>query len=92
MALYLSPILWSQLISSSEYYVKDVNSQIAELPREVWNNGTNHIIFNLYFGTYPHYSSRDLGFDTGKAMIAWASPDLQVRLFCPSPKLEKDMP
>ncbi|XGW10081.1 hypothetical protein V3C99_011950 [Haemonchus contortus] len=61
----------------SENYVQDVDRYISNLPAEVWNDGLNHIIFNLYHGTFPDYSDHNLGFATRKAMIARASPSLQ---------------
>ncbi|VDM61220.1 unnamed protein product [Angiostrongylus costaricensis] len=61
----------------SENYVRNVDWYISNLPADVWNDGTNHIIFNLYHGTFPDYSDHNLGFKTGKAMIARASPNIQ---------------
>uniref|UniRef100_A0A915EB68 C2H2-type domain-containing protein n=1 Tax=Ditylenchus dipsaci TaxID=166011 RepID=A0A915EB68_9BILA len=61
----------------SENYVKDINAQIQALPQPLWANGRNHVIFNLYFGTYPDYADHDLGFDVGEAMVAWASSSVQ---------------
>ncbi|WKX93899.1 hypothetical protein Q1695_011286 [Nippostrongylus brasiliensis] len=61
----------------SENFVRDVDRYLSGLPSDIWNNGMNHIIFNLYHGTYPDYSDHNLGFSTAKAMIARASPSLQ---------------
>ncbi|XP_065566726.1 exostosin-1-like isoform X2 [Artemia franciscana] len=54
----------------SNDYVRDIESYILNL--EHWNSGENHIVFNLYSGTWPDYYE-DLGFDTGKAILAKAS-------------------
>ena len=54
----------------SKVYVKNVPEKIKEL--DLWNGGQNHVIFNLYSGTWPDYTE-DLGFDIGKAMLAKAS-------------------
>uniref|UniRef100_A0A4W3JW72 Exostosin GT47 domain-containing protein n=2 Tax=Callorhinchus milii TaxID=7868 RepID=A0A4W3JW72_CALMI len=51
-------------------YVHNVKTKIQSLP--LWNNGRNHLIFNLYSGTWPDYTE-DLGFDIGQAMLAKAS-------------------
>ncbi|KAI1694599.1 exostosin family domain-containing protein [Ditylenchus destructor] len=61
----------------SENYVKDINAQLDLLAPELWSNGRNHLIFNLYFGTYPDYADHNLGFNVGDAMIAWASSSIQ---------------
>lgn len=37
-----------------------------------WNGGRNHLIFNLFSGTWPDYSE-DLGFDISQAILAKAS-------------------
>ncbi|EDW39416.1 GL16355, partial [Drosophila persimilis] len=64
--------------SLSEDYVRNVPSRLARLPH--WNNGRNHIIFNLYSGTWPDYAENSLGFDAGHAILAKASMSvLQVR-------------
>ncbi|CAD6191877.1 unnamed protein product [Caenorhabditis auriculariae] len=61
----------------SANYVPDVDSYIANLPQELWNDGRNHIIFNFYHGTFPDYADHNLGFYTGQAIIARASPSFQ---------------
>lgn len=76
---YSAVFLQVQSYISSENYVKYVNELIGNLPAEIWNHGHNHIIFNLYHGTYPDYSDHDLGFDTGYALIARASANTRVR-------------
>ncbi|XP_051927507.1 exostosin-1b [Hippocampus zosterae] len=54
----------------SPQYVHNLKTKIQNLP--LWNNGRNHLIFNLYSGTWPDYTE-DLGFDIGQAMLAKAS-------------------
>ena len=55
----------------SAAYVKNVPEKLSRL--EYWRGGQNHIIFNLYSGTWPDYNEDDLGFDVGKAILAKAS-------------------
>ena len=57
-------------ILSEKDYVHNMAARIERLPH--WNGGQNHIIFNLYSGTFPDYEET-LGFDTGKAILAKAS-------------------
>ncbi|CAM9829722.1 unnamed protein product [Bubo scandiacus] len=54
----------------SGQYVRNVDEKIRSFP--LWNGGRNHLIFNLYSGTWPNYSE-DLGFDIGQAILAKAS-------------------
>ncbi|KAK7938473.1 hypothetical protein WMY93_001799 [Mugilogobius chulae] len=54
----------------SPQYVHNLRGKVQSLP--LWNEGRNHIIFNLYSGTWPDYTE-DLGFDIGYAMLAKAS-------------------
>jgi len=56
--------------SLSQDYVRNMQSRVESL--SYWNNGLNHIVFNLYSGTWPDYTE-DLGFDIGHAMLAKAS-------------------
>ena len=56
--------------SLSVDYVRSLQEQLHQLP--YWQNGENHIIFNLYSGTWPDYSER-LDIDLGHALIAKAS-------------------
>ena len=62
--------------SLSEDYVRNVPSRLQRLP--YWNNGRNHIIFNLYSGTWPDYIENSLGFDPGLAILAKASVSVQT--------------
>ncbi|XP_067167453.1 exostosin-like 1 isoform X2 [Apteryx mantelli] len=54
----------------SAQYVRNINEKIRGFP--LWNDGRNHLIFNLYSGTWPNYTE-DLGFDIGQAILAKAS-------------------
>uniref|UniRef100_H2S2D6 Exostosin glycosyltransferase 1b n=1 Tax=Takifugu rubripes TaxID=31033 RepID=H2S2D6_TAKRU len=54
----------------SPQYVHNMKTKVQNLP--LWNDGRNHLIFNLYSGTWPDYTE-DLGFDIGQAMLAKAS-------------------
>lgn len=47
-------------------YVPDVEKHLHGLP--YWNNGRNHLIFNTFPGTYPHYYEH-LDFDTHQAIL-----------------------
>ncbi|XP_030074770.1 exostosin-like 1 isoform X3 [Microcaecilia unicolor] len=51
-------------------YIHKLNEKIQGFP--LWNDGRNHLIFNLYSGTWPNYTE-DLGFDIGQAILAKAS-------------------
>lgn len=55
----------------SSEHVSDVASRLSRLP--YWRNGRNHLIFNLYAGTWPDYAEDSLGFDPGEAILARAS-------------------
>ncbi|XP_056153897.1 exostosin-1b [Lampris incognitus] len=54
----------------SPQYVHNLKTKVQNLP--LWNDGRNHLLFNLYSGTWPDYTE-DLGFDIGQAMLAKAS-------------------
>lgn len=54
----------------SPQYVHNLKTKVQSLP--LWNDGRNHLIFNLYSGTWPDYTE-ELGFDIGQAMLAKAS-------------------
>lgn len=54
----------------STQFVPNVDERIRGYP--LWNDGRNHVIFNLYSGTWPNYTE-DLGFNMGQAILAKAS-------------------
>ncbi len=56
--------------SLSNEYVKHLPEKLSKLPH--WNNGRNHLIFNLFSGSFPDYSE-ELDFPYGEAMVAKAS-------------------
>lgn len=55
-------------------FVRNVPARLQKL--KLWNGGVNHVIFNLYSGTWPDYAEENLGFDPGKAILAKASMSL----------------
>ncbi|KAK3931796.1 Exostosin-1 [Frankliniella fusca] len=62
--------------SLSQNYVRNVQARIQRL--RLWNNGRNHVIFNLYSGTWPEYLEESLGFNPGMAILAKASMSTAV--------------
>ena len=48
-------------------YIRNMPARLEQL--ETWDGGRNHLVFNLYSGTWPDYTE-DLGFDIGQAMLA----------------------
>ncbi|XP_072572832.1 exostosin-1b-like isoform X2 [Paramormyrops kingsleyae] len=54
----------------SPQYVPSLKAKVQSQP--FWDDGRNHLIFNLYSGTWPDYTE-DLSFDVGQAMVAKAS-------------------
>ena len=55
----------------SKNYVENMRQRLVNL--EHWNNGRNHIIFNLYSGSWPDYEDNHLGLDETEAIFAKAS-------------------
>ena len=55
----------------SKNYVENMRQHLVNL--EHWNNGRNHIIFNLYSGSWPDYEDNYLGLDETEAIFAKAS-------------------
>jgi hypothetical protein len=54
----------------SPRFIPDLTARIRNLSH--WHNGQNHIVFNLYSGSWPSYAE-NLEFDFGKAVLAKAS-------------------
>ncbi|XP_037081930.1 exostosin-1-like [Pollicipes pollicipes] len=54
----------------SSDFVHQLDQRVHALP--LWNNGRNHLVFNLFSGTWPSYSE-DVMFDMGEAILAKAS-------------------
>uniref|UniRef100_A0A3P8VS81 Exostosin glycosyltransferase 1 n=1 Tax=Cynoglossus semilaevis TaxID=244447 RepID=A0A3P8VS81_CYNSE len=74
------------------FYVHNLKTKVQNLP--LWNDGRNHLIFNLYSGTWPDYTE-DLGFDIGQAMLAKASistENFRPRFDVSIPLFSKDHP
>uniref|UniRef100_A0A3Q2D6X4 Exostosin-1c-like n=1 Tax=Cyprinodon variegatus TaxID=28743 RepID=A0A3Q2D6X4_CYPVA len=76
----------------SGQFVPNMDERIRSYPS--WNDGRNHLIFNLYSGTWPNYTE-DLGFNVGQAILAKAS--LNTEYFRPGfdvsiPLFSKDHP
>lgn len=55
----------------SAEYAAGIAARIQSL--RWWRGGVNHVVFNLYSGTWPDYDEDGLGFDVGRAMLAKAS-------------------
>uniref|UniRef100_A0A7M4EJH2 Exostosin glycosyltransferase 1 n=1 Tax=Crocodylus porosus TaxID=8502 RepID=A0A7M4EJH2_CROPO len=76
----------------SPQYVHNLRAKVQGL--HLWNNGRNHLIFNLYSGTWPDYTE-DVGFDIGQAMLAKASISTETfrpRFDVSIPLFSKDHP
>ncbi|XP_028405951.1 exostosin-1a-like [Dendronephthya gigantea] len=76
----------------SKDYVRELGYKISHLP--YWNGGKNHILFNLYSGTWPDYREK-LDIDIGQAILVKASFNAQH--FRPNfdvsfPLFDKDQP
>ncbi|CAF0762871.1 unnamed protein product [Brachionus calyciflorus] len=54
----------------SKNYIHDLDDLVTKL--NYWNNGENHLIFNMYSGSWPDYKE-DLEFKTEKAILVKAS-------------------
>lgn len=79
----------------SKNYEKEMDKQIQLL--DLWNNGENHLIYNLYAGTWAAYYD-DLNFNFGKAIIIQTSisykfyrPDYDVAFPLFNPNLDEEL-
>ena len=52
-------------------FVRNLPDKLSRL--QYWNGGTNHLVFNLYSGTYPDYAETALKFNVERAILAKAS-------------------
>lgn len=55
----------------SPHFVRHLDESIRKLSH--WNEGENHIVFNLYSGSWPDYIESELEMNTSKAILAKAS-------------------
>jgi len=63
----------------SQDFVRNMPARLERLP--TWRQGQNHLVFNLYSGTWPDYAE-DLSFDIGKAILAKVWTIFAFCLFC----------
>jgi len=77
----------------SPHYVHGLRAKLQGLAR--WNGGRNHLVFNLYAGTWPDYNTQELGVELGHAMVARASAakdSFRPRFDVSLPLFSKDHP
>ncbi|KAJ1158574.1 hypothetical protein NDU88_011262 [Pleurodeles waltl] len=68
--LFVPPVDTLDRDRLSGEYVAGARARLQALP--LWNGGRNHLVFNLYSGSWPDYGE-ELGLDLGQAMLARAS-------------------
>ncbi|XP_074656128.1 exostosin-1a-like [Tubulanus polymorphus] len=59
----------------SDDFVKHLDAKLQNL--EFWNDGRNHVLFNMFSGTWPDYRDDDLGINPRAAILAQASVSMQ---------------